>query len=250
MPALAESCSSKGKPELAELLSDGGIISVRRATCARPLDAADADVLAAGLIEAGVAVSTLALPHHGLGDAGCAALAALLQQPSLETFDLTGNGIGAAGAEALKIALEKSSLKRLDLSWNPLGKRGGFAIADALAAPGCPLREVVLARADLDAAAIVALCAALRGAGAPPVEVLDISGSKLDAEQHEDVAKHVAARARIAATPRRRRGVRGERAAGGASRRRRGGCHVDIPRGARARRIRHGLRPFESRRRG
>ena len=154
-------------------------------------------------------VSVLSLPHHGLGDEGCAALSKLLSQAALVEFDLRGNGIASKGAEAVRDAMAGSALISLDLSWNPLGKMGGFAVADALTAPGCPLKEVRLARADLDAAAIVALCAALRGAGAPPVEVLDISGSKLDAEQHEDVAKHVGTRRCRPGSPRRRGSRRG-----------------------------------------
>lgn len=184
--------SAKGKPDLIELLpaTEGAPIEIdlSAANSSRALDDEDAEVLAEGLRDAGLWIEKVALPHHAIGDAGAASLAKLLT--TAKVLDLTANRIGAQGASVIAAAM--GGVTSLRLGWNPLCRKGGEAIAGAMAQPGCPLRELDLSHCDIDAAGLIAICACLRHeATAPPLEVLDLGGNKLFAEEHEDVAKQV-----------------------------------------------------------
>lgn len=89
------------------------------------------------------------LSGFGLGDLGCAAIAAGLQEArngGLKELCLGGNNITDDGVEALAAVLAsgRTSVRRLSLRDNDIRDRGAQALASALRASSCSLEEVDL----------------------------------------------------------------------------------------------------------
>jgi hypothetical protein len=129
--------TDEGAAAIAEALAAGAAAGARAAAAARALalaaaaaaaDAAEAAERGAALLPlappAGAALTTLRLRHNGVGDVGCAALAAVLRlqpSPPLVELDLRLNAARGSGAEALAAALSgNATCTRILLSGNAL----------------------------------------------------------------------------------------------------------------------------------
>ncbi len=128
-------------------------------------------------LAAGKAV--LGLNHHGIGVAGCLALAEALKVASAVTkLRLADNAIGP-GVRSLCAALVLGHLTEVDLSDNGLGKEGADAVADALAASTCALHVLSLRGNRIGDRGVAHLCSKLTGRGAAALESLDLSKNEI-----------------------------------------------------------------------
>ena len=152
-----------------------------------------------GIEQNGGGLHSLALGRNGLGDDGCAAIAAGLKSNpvGITDLDLTHNRIGPTGATRLAEALEypECTLQVLRLSGNPIGCHGVSTLAEAaktardagqLAGEG--LQSLLLANCGLRAEpvmeAAVGRTSSVIGAAAPVQD----AASKADDEQEAAMA--------------------------------------------------------------
>ena len=152
-----------------------------------------AEKLCAGALPA--LISLVFMDMH-VGDAGASALAAAFGRgamPRLKAVCLSNTGIGAAGLVALGPALQwLPALEHLSLDYNPLGDEGIAALVAPPPAAGAPragalppttgvltkLKVLSLRSPQIADAGCAALAAAFDSGALPPLEYLDLFGTR------------------------------------------------------------------------
>ena len=162
--------------------------------------------------------TSLDMEGCGIGDAGCAALAALLDRNKrIQELDLQMNQISDEGAEALAAALPASGVRQLLLKCNDISEHGGRALIEATleqrrrtgqCAVLSGLAEGLMAQVAASAAAEVKGSAAARGTGGfEALEAIDeafeshlaaLEAKEAEERREAQRAKEEAARAREA----------------------------------------------------
>jgi Ran GTPase-activating protein (RanGAP) involved in mRNA processing and transport len=94
----------------------------------------------------------LCLQHHGIGDEMAILFAeAIVAIPYIEAINIADNNLTDAGlGPIINAIVNMKDLVDLDISYNTIGPVAAYSLANYLASEACPLRRMVLRRADVD----------------------------------------------------------------------------------------------------
>ncbi|KAJ1421524.1 hypothetical protein B484DRAFT_305777, partial [Ochromonadaceae sp. CCMP2298] len=94
----------------------------------------------------------LSLQHHGMGDEMAILFAeAVVDVPYIEALNISDNNLSDRGlGPILDACTHMKDLVELDISYNVIGPDAAACLATYLARPSCPLKRLVLRRADVD----------------------------------------------------------------------------------------------------
>ncbi len=96
--------------------------------------------------------TSLNLKHHGMGDKMAVHLAKAIREiPCINTVDISDNGLTDVGLKPMLASILRiSSLTELNVSENEIGPESAEALAVYISNPECPLRTLIISKADVD----------------------------------------------------------------------------------------------------